>query len=599
MPRRADRRWRGAAALALTAALALPALAQDRPESILPPGFGEPPPPAQNNVAPAPAPPAPDASPIDDLVEAVRSLTEQDLAATAAPAAPPPEYPASAQRDPNMAGILPPASVGLSAQPWGTADGNVLTILLRQMDAPLASRWLHMGLRGALMVQGPPPFGVDPADWAAERAWLLLRMGEADGARLLVSSVDTNDFTPKMVQVAAQTALATGDPAGLCAIEGRLASVETKIAPLAQAMCASLAGESERAAAEIDAARRRGTMSGIDLALADKVVGAGAETRRAVTVEWEPVQSLNAWRYGLASATGLLPPDRLVDGASPQLRSWMARAPMFAATQKIEVARTAAALGVLSSTAYVDLYSAAFDATDPDDLGDSEYWKLRQAYVGKDVDARLAAMRALWAAKSGKGDERFAAQILTARAASLVPARKAYAGDAPDLIASMLAAGYDQAAARWVPLLDEMNDDDADRAWAMLALGAPSANGIDLSVSRLRDFAKRDKSDRKHRTALLVAGLAGLGRISGETVGDMNQRFGLGLARSTGWTRLIDSAAARRQAGTALILAASGVQGGDITAVPGLYLFHGTNALRRVGLEFLARMTAAEALARA
>ena len=97
-------------------------------------------------------------------------------------------------------------------------------------------------------------------------------------ARMLVASVDTDRFTPKMFQVAVQIALANGDPSALCPLETGLPKVEPRVAPLVTAMCASLAGEAERAAADIEAARRRGRVGGIDIALADKVVGAGADT---------------------------------------------------------------------------------------------------------------------------------------------------------------------------------------------------------------------------------------------------------------------------------------------------------------------------------
>ena len=423
-------------------------------------------------------------------------------------------------------------------------------------------------------------------------------MGESTAARLLASSLDTDDYTPKMVQVAAQVALANGDPSGLCAIEDRLDEVEPRILPLVKAMCASMAGEAERAAADIEAARRRGSIGGIDLSLADKVVGAGADTARAVTIEWDPVRRLNAWRYGLASATGMMPPARLITAASLPLRAWMAQAAVYAPLQKLEVARTAAALGVLSSDAYVDLYAAAFDATDPDELGGSDAWKLRQAYVGKDVDSRLAAMRALWGAGSGKGPDRLAAHVLTSRAATLVAPDKALESDAPDLIAAMLAAGFDEAAARWAPAIIKMGNEAADKCWAMLALSAPTGRGIDLRISRIEAFAGRDQSVGKKRTALLVAGLAGLGRIDAQAVGQLNQRYKLGLGGTTPWTELIDGATRRRQAGTATILAASGLQQREFSRVPALYQFHGINALHRVGLDFMARMVAAEALAR-
>ncbi|MEO7504092.1 MAG: hypothetical protein ABIT69_02795 [Sphingomicrobium sp.] len=603
MPPRINRlSKRGWALSGVALLVALPVLAQERPESILPPGFGEPAPPAQQVPGTSPAPttavPAPDRSPTESAVVSTNSLSPSDLADTSAPAVAQPEYPSSIRRDAEDAGVLNPADLGLGERPWGGASGKFLSILMRRMDTPLVSRWAHIALRNALLVKGAAPGDVDPADWAGERSWLLLRLGESNAARLLASSLDTENYTPKMTQVAAQVALANSDPAGLCALESRLGEVEARILPLVKAMCASMAGEAERAAADIESARRRGTIGGIDLSLADKVVGAGADTARAVTIEWEPVQRLNAWRYGLASATGMMPPARLISAASPPLRAWMAQASAYAPLQKLEVSRTAAALGVLSSDAYVDLYAAAFDATDPDDLGGSDAWKLRQAYVGKTLDSRLEAMRALWGMASGKGSDRLAAQVLTARAATLVTPDKALEGDAPDLIASMLSAGFDQAAARWAAAIPPMGNEAADKCWAMLALGAPSGRGIDLRIGRIEAFAGRDKSAGKKRTALLVAGLAGIGRIDAQTAGQLNQRYGLGLGGTTRWTELIDGAARRRQAGTATILAASGLQGREFAGVPALYQYHGITALHRVGLDFMARMVAAEALAR-
>ena len=57
----------------------------------------------------------------------------------------------------------------------------------------------------------------------------------------------------------------------------------------------------------------------------------------------------------------------------------------------------AAGLGVFSSQTMIDLYSAIYDATDPSDLPTTDAWQLRQAFVGKDGDARLAAIRRLLA----------------------------------------------------------------------------------------------------------------------------------------------------------------------------------------------------------
>lgn len=588
----------GSAAIAI--ALALPAIAQDRPESILPPGFGDPatpaPEPVTNESQPAATRPSPQAPAegggveITDLLDALEELT-------AAEPVPQVEYPSRARRDPRLAGTLDPGALGVGYRPWGAASGRALQILMRRMDTPLASRWAHIGLRNVLLAKAASPADVHPADWAAERAWLLVRMGEADGARLLISSVDSDRFTPKMRQVALQSALASSDPSAMCPIEPGLAKVEPRVAPLVTAICASLSGEAERAAADIEAARRRGRVSPIDIALADKVVGAGAETSRSVTIEWEPVEELNSWRYGLSTATALMPPERLVNSASVQTQAWLARAPMFSATQRLPMARTAAALGVLSSQSLIDLYAASFDATDPDALGETEAWQLRLAFIGKDREARLSAMRSIWGNAQSPLD-RMAAQVLLARAARHVTPGADLQSDAPDLVASLLAGGFDREAARWASAIGDMDDEPADAVWAMLALGAPDGGQPAINASRIEDFADRDQSGDRQRTALLVAGLAGLGRIDANTAGRLNRTYKLGLGAETGWTRMIDEAMRRRQAGTSVLLTAGALQGLEFDDVRPLYLFHAANALKRTGQEYLARMIAAEALAR-
>ena len=48
-----------------------------------------------------------------------------------------------------------------------------------------------------------------------------------------------------------------------------------------------------------------------------------------------------------------------------------------------------------------------------------------------------------------------------------------------------------------------------------------------------------------------------------------------------------------------MVLAAAGMQAPSAGEIPALYMFHAINALRRTGQEGVARMIAAEALARA
>jgi hypothetical protein len=508
---------------------------------------------------------------------------------------PPVEYPAWARRNPWTVGAIQPGDAGLGDDAWGNTSGTFLSTLMRRMQTPIASRWLHIALRDALLAKLHSPADVQPVDWAAERAWLLLRMGEADAARMLVAGVDTDRFTPKMVQVAVQSALANADPSALCPLEDGMKKYDPNVLALVRAMCASLAGEPDNASAMIDQARRYGRIGGIDLSLAEKVVGAGGNGGRSATIEWDPVDSMTAWRFGLATGTGMMIPDRLINSSSVQLRAFQARAPLLTPQQRLPSAMIAAGLGVLSSQTMVDLYSAIYDATDPNDLSGSDAWQLRQAFVGKDADTKLGAIRKLL----GTGKDTLtkeAARALVARAATLVEPDAKLAKDAPELISAMLAGGYDRAAARWLPVAGSMDDQDGDRCWAMLALAAP--NIADVSTGRITSFIRRDYSRNHVRSALLVAGLAGLGRISTETANSLNRKYDLGLGHVTGWTRAIDSAAGRGDAGTVLVLAGTGFQTPYFDQVPPSHLFHAIAALNRTGLGFDARMIAAEALSR-
>ena len=579
--------------LGSAAAIAIPAIAQVQ-------NTADPPTP----VTPAPAPtasqpspqPQPTPAPAQGPAESETTLVDAEEL-EAEPPPPPIEYPRHARRDPFTAGALDPVRLGLGDAPWGDSSGVFLSALMRRMETPLASRWAHIGLRNALLASARPPRGVNPVDWTAERAWLLLRMGEADGSRMVVSSIDTDRFTPKMVQVAVQSALANSDPLALCGFRDGIRKSEARVFPLVQAMCSALNGEPESAAAQIDSARRRGSLGGIDLALAQKVVGAASDTGRAVTIEWEPVEALTAWRYGLSTATAMSPPERLIDSGSPQLRAWYARAPLIPFQERLESARIAAGLGVFSSQALIDFYSWIYDSTDPNDLGGTDSWQLRLAFAGRDLETRMAAMRRLW----GRSDDRLlreSSRALLGRSAARIRPNPKLQADAPELIASMLAAGLDTEAARWGNAVQQMDDEYSDRAWAMLALGAPEAAGVDTGAGRINAFIGRDRSPGRKRSALLVAGLLGLGKLDAGVASRLNSRYRLHIERASPWAQMIDAAARRRQAGSVLVLAGTGLQAPNFESVPSAHLFHIVMALRNTGQEFTARMIAAEALAR-
>ncbi len=582
-------------AAAVIAAAAAAALAQERPESILPPGFGDAAPtpvPTARPATPGRVPqPAPGTTPSPAATGFIQPLPSDTPGATptATPSATPSpidpatlaryEMPAFARRSLNSVGFA--TEVGPAA--FAGADGGFVETLMRRTAAPLPSRWLSIALRRALVSRVPPPNGINGADFAAERAWLLLRMGEAVAARAVVQGVDNANFTPKLYQVALNAMLATGDPGGLCPLvdAGRAATGERGWA-FAQPMCAALAGEGAKARAQFTALRRRRLATGVDLLLAEKVIGAGSQGRQAVTIEWDGVDRLTTWRFGLAAATGATIPDALFTGVGSQATYWRALAPGIPLAQRVEAAEAAAGQGVFSNAALVDLYGAVAADDDAPSGPTATATDLRTAYAGVDSATRMAALRQLWGATPSYGR-----LVLTARAAVRQPARADNA-DANRIVASLLSAGLDRTASRWAGAVAAGSD-----GWAMLALADPDRGAV--TYAQLQGYDGGSEVKRR----LLFAGLAGLGRLSAEDIERAAEALDVRIGAANSWTRALDRAAADGQAGTVLLLSAVGMQAGSWRGVPPESLYRIVTALRAVGLDGEARMIAAEAIARA
>jgi hypothetical protein len=277
--------------------------------------------------------------------------------------------------------------------------------------------------------------------------------------------------------------------------------------------------------------------------LAEKVIGSGPGARRAANLQWDGVNALSPWRFGLAAATGTDIPPALVNGASPQIRAWFARAPMIPLEQRLSAASTAASLGVFSSHSLVELHSLMLDQTDPAEAAGTVGALLRTAWAAGDVGDRLTAMRSLWQ-EADTPHERHARLILTAGAAARIPVTADLAADSGNLVASMLSAGMDREAARWGPIVRESGD---DRAWAMLALGSPRPS-VDLGSGRIESFIGADDSAGRRRSQMLVAALVGLGRIGNGDANRLAADVGLGLGDSEAWGAAIDRRRPSRRA---------------------------------------------------
>ncbi len=610
----------GGTTLAFASALAW---AQNGPESLLPPGFERPAPKPTRSATPPPvAPTLPRAasetgsssSPVIQPLPGDGAV--QGGSAASAPAAaaqlpslkdlenlPPdqldellglkPKFdmPPAARRSLNQVGILATDEGGFAAGAVKAQNASLVRALLDGNNGTLVSRWGHILLRRALASRLDAPGGINPADFAAMRAGLLVRMGEGEAARALVQDVDAGNYTPALTQAAMDAYALTADITGICPVVAIQGGVRKDADwRVLRAICDAFEGESTAAMAQLDRMQGDNTWPKIDMLLAQKYAGAAGKARRAVKIEWDGAQGMTPWRYALTIAVGLEPPAGLMRGAADRYSYTAATAPMLPLTSRAAGADRAAAAGILSSAAMVDLYSQIYAQDDITGPWAKAAASLRTAYVGGNAKDRLAAMQSLW--ESSDTQQRYSRQVLTAYAAARLPVDSALSAQAADIITSMLAAGLDANALRWAPQADA-----GTQAWALLALAAPE-RPTKVDAGMLDSFYDKDPSDGYRKTRFLLAGLAGLGRVDDAASRAMASKLGIDLGRQTRWTQLIDQAAAADNQAMVALLAGLGMQGNGWDKMTSVHLYHIVAALNRVGLDAEARMIAAEAVAR-
>jgi hypothetical protein len=592
------------AALALGSAWA--ALAA--PESLLPPGFERP----KSKAAPAPSS---ESTPVVQALPSGGSSADTPRAAAAPTGArlpslaeieamspdeldellglkPKYDMPNAARRSLKQIGLLAEDEGGLPAGSLARQSPALVRAVLNGNKGPLVSRWGHILLRRALASRLDAPEGMNPADFAAARAALLLRMGEGEAARSIVQDVDAGNYTPALTQAAVDSYAFTADITGVCPViavqGGARKDADWRVL---RAICSAFQGDGVSGMAQLDRLMREGAWSKIDMLLAQKYAGAAGKARQAVKIEWDGVEEITPWRYALTIATGLEPPASLMAAAPPRYAYAAAAAPMLGLEARATAADRAAAAGILSSAAMVDLYSQIYAQDDIAGQWAGQSEALRNAYVGDSPAARMAAIRTLW---DGAGDPRarYSRQVLTAYAAARMPVEGQFKQNAGDLVTSMLAAGLDANALRWAGEVDS-----GSLAWGMLALAAPQRSGV-VDGGGLDGFYGNDRSDGYRKSRFLVAGLAGLGRVDRAAAGEFAGKLGIDLNRQTRWTRLIDQAADVNNAALVVLLAGVGMQGDGWDKMTSVNLFHIVSALNRVGLSAEARMIAAEAVAR-
>ena len=547
----------------------------EAPKSLLPDSFGPVAPAAVTAAAPLPAAP-----------RVVLPEAGADAATDAAAALPPPTGAAI-----DLTGPLPPEA-GLGSGAFAGSDGRFVSGLLRRLSAPLASRWAHITLRRALLTRVAAPAGANPADWIADRGRVLLALGEVDAAKALLDNLPPDRMTPRLIRITGQAALMAGDIPGLCPVADAGGAVsDDPLWKLASAMCAALAGDDITGASGFDALRDDDVVDRFDLQLGERIATISLGNGRAANVDWDSVDRLTPYRFGVAAAAGVAVPlarlAQLAAATGGTSWGWVLRAPGQSAEARAAALRPAAVLGIASVDDLAGGIAAASADLDRSALDASPAGRLRDAFAAPTTAARIAAMRAIW---TGGGD-RYAAQLETGLAAARLPVDADFAADAPDLIAAMLAAGIEDRAARWWPVIARGDDAAAHTAWALLAVGANG--GIAVSPERFRAFAK---DAAPHRAALLLAALDGFGPARGSSWDSVRRDAGLTLVVNS-WTRAIDAAGAARRPGEVAVLAATGLQT-QWRAVPPAHLSHIVAALVAAGRGHEARMIAAEAVTR-
>lgn len=603
--------------LALSSALVV---AQDAPESLLPPGFDRPrPAPKQAPTAPVtvtkgstsggsgssvsvpvvqqvPGAAAPAAA---GLPAGVRIPTLQELEAMSPEELdellglkPRSDMPPAARRSMKQVGVLADYEGGLPAGALANQSGALVRAALDGNKGRLVSRWGHILLRRALASRLDAPQGMNPADFAASRAALLVRMGEGEVARAVVQDVDAGNFTDSLTRAALDAYAFTADITGICpvvAVQGGVRKdAEWRVL---RSVCQAFQGDGAAAMAQLDRMQGGKVWPEIDMLLAQKYAGAAGKTRRAVTIEWDGVSEMTPWRYAFTIATGLEPPAALMRNAPDRYAYSAAIAPMVPLTTRAEGADKAAAAGILSSAAMVDLYSQIYAQEDITGDWADRSALLRTAYTGEAPADRMAAIAQLWDS-AGDARVRYSRMVLTAYAAARMPVEDSFADQAADLVASMLAAGLDANALRWGEQAEV-----GSLAWAQLALAAPN-RGNPIDSGALNSFYSNDDSDAYRKSRFLLAGLAGLGRVDQSTATDFASQLEIDLNRQTRWTRLISQAADVNNPALVCFLAGVGMQGDGWDKMTSVHLYHIVSALNRVGLSAEARMIAAEAVAR-
>jgi hypothetical protein len=604
----------GASAAIAALLLAVPVTGQpdaappsSAPRSLLPDSFREAPPPRVAPAAPllppaasaAPTVPAPGAATLDATPAPVLSGAAPLAPADQAMPAQMDAFAGAGTHDMTIYGPLQASAGGYGPAVFQGSNGRFLAGLAWRITAPIGSRWAAIVVRRSLLSASVAPDDIAVGTWVAARAWMLLKLGEIDGAKALTDRMPIDHYSPALYRVAAQVSLAAADVAGLCPIAatGQLLSKDP-LWKLAIGMCAAIQGDDITAADTFDTLRSNSrSVDPFDVRLGERIATLAGGAGRASSINWNEAPVITPYRYGVATAAGVTVPGDSLAPLGPARYGWLVRNPGVDPKVRLAMLRQAAVIGTVSAA---ELVSSVAALSTEDAEADTRAGRLRTAFAGGSMNDRRAALRGIWASGAGAeavGDStvdeaRYGALLESATAAAQLPIGAASAADSANIIAALLAAGDTAAARRWWPVADKADPKVRASAWALLATGA---GGVPVSPGDFKDWRSASGADARHASMLLAA-LAGIGAANGSDWSGL--RGDLLPKGANSWTRAIDAAATAGRLGEVTMLTATGLQG-PWTDVPSMHLYHIVAALVQTGRGAEARLIAAEAMTRA
>ncbi len=488
---------------------------------------------------------------------------------------------------------------GLGTDVWQGAAVGEVEQMLRTLPLPMPDRSMASLLQRLLLTRAP--FGeaaAAEADTSAGlRAAALVRLGDVEGAKSLISAMQEGSATPERVRAELDALLVERETERAC--EAARVAVETAFEPYAQRVmvfCQIVAGEKDRASVGLDLVRESAEADDpLFIRLAETLLGFGSPPG-------EPPERLSPLHLRMWEATGEPIPAEAWRASDPSIWRAIAASPDAPLVQRIEAAEAAVGAAALPSEALASLYRLLegapgerdrVAAEEPDDWTGRERALLFQdaAEAGSQPE-RAAALERLFELAQARGGYEAVVFAAAPLLGQLDPGARltffaAHAARAYLLLHDLPSANEWAALAQREREINPYAARDAVELEPLLALAGASEGGRWNEASFATWWQRRQESDPEkgsENAALLADLLEALGEPAPSSAGTVDGRGSASAATIRGGPR------GETILQIAHYLAAEGAAEAYRQRVP-----EAVRALRSIGLESEARRLAVEA----